>query len=194
MNRSTNLDERKGLPEEWLFLLKDHPREIWGTHANLGPMAEFWLQRHNGFRRLGRMLEELLTKFREDQIPAERFAGRFAPLLQQFLTELHHHHQIEDHHYFPVFIAAEKRLVAGFELLESDHELIHHRIETVIGSANRFLGQIREGDRDRILRASDDYADTSGTLIKGLLRHLDDEEDLIVPVILDRGERQLGLS
>ena len=43
-------------------------------------------------------------------------------------------------------------------------------------------------------RCSDAYADSSGALIKGLVRHLDDEEDLIVPLILDRGEEALGVA
>ncbi|MHA7774211.1 hemerythrin domain-containing protein [Roseibium sp. M-1] len=194
MTDTTNLDTRTGLPEEWLFLLKEHPRDDWEGHRNLGPLCEFWLARHNGFRQLGGMLDSLLTDFREDRIKADRFGSLFAPRLQQFLSELHHHHQIEDHHYFPVFIAAEKRLVAGFELLEGDHELIHHRIDTVVKSANKLFGQMGTKDRDAIRRAADSFAGVSDTLITGLMRHLDDEEDLIVPVILDRGERKLGLS
>lgn len=194
MNDETDLDNRPGLPEEWLFLLKQHPRDDWAAHRNLGPLAEFWLARHNGFRQLGHTLDTLLTDFREDRIKADRFGGLFAPRLQQFLSELHHHHQIEDHHYFPVFMAAEKRLVAGFELLESDHELIHHRIETVVKSANKLFGQMGTRDRDAIRRAADNFAGVSDTLISGLMRHLDDEEDLIVPLILDRGERELRLS
>ncbi len=194
MTTSRHLDERQGLPPEWLYLLKDHPREGWPAHGNLGPLTQFWLERHNGFRQLGRALDDLLADFREDRVRAERFGGLFAPRLQQFLSELHHHHMIEDEHYFPVFMAAEKRLVAGFELLEGDHELIHHRIETVIGSANTFLGRLRQGGRDGLRRAADDYAAVSDTLLSGLMRHLDDEEDLIVPLILDRGEHDLGLS
>jgi hypothetical protein len=31
-------------------------------------------------------------------------------------------------------------------------------------------------------------------LLKRLLRHLDDEEDLVVPLILDRGEQTLGVG
>jgi hypothetical protein len=31
-------------------------------------------------------------------------------------------------------------------------------------------------------------------LLKGLVRHLDDEEDLIVPLILDRSEEALGVA
>jgi hemerythrin-like domain-containing protein len=194
MTASHHLDDRTGLPEEWLFLLKQHPREDWSAHRNLGPLTEFWLARHNGFRQLGRGLDALLEDLREDRLQPGRFGALFAPRLQQFLSELHHHHMIEDHHYFPVFMAAESRLVAGFELLEGDHELIHHRIETVIGSANTFLGTLRQGGRDAIRRAADDYAGVSETLVTGLMRHLDDEEDLIVPLILERGEHDLGLS
>ncbi|MEE4010889.1 hemerythrin domain-containing protein [Roseibium sp. FZY0029] len=194
MTDSTNLDERTGLPQEWLFLLKENPREDWSGHRNLGPLTEFWLARHNGFRQLGGDLDTILTDFREQKIPVNRFGNLFAPRLQQFLSELHHHHMIEDQHYFPVFMEAEKRLVDGFELLEGDHELIHHRIESVIKSANKLFGQLQTKDRDAIRRAADSFAGVSDTLISGLMRHLDDEEDLIVPLILDRGERKLGLS
>lgn len=194
MTAIRDLDKRQGLPEEWLFLLKKYPREDWADHRNLGPLTEFWLARHDGFRELGASLDALIHSFREDLIQPDQFARAFLPDLQRFLSELHHHHMIEDQHYFPVFMAAEKRLVTGFELLESDHELIHHRIETVIASANDLLGALREKNRDRIRRAADSYADTSGTLLTGLVRHLEDEEDLIVPVILDRGEGKLGLS
>ena len=40
-------------------------------------------------------------------------------------------------------------------------------------------------------RATDLDVDTSERQLKFLVRHLDDEEDLIVPVILDQGERKL---
>jgi hypothetical protein len=33
-----------------------------------------------------------------------------------------------------------------------------------------------------------------GALLKGLVRHLDDEEDLIVPLVLNRGEEALGVA
>lgn len=194
MSAETNLDIRTQLPEEWRFLLEEHPRETWAGHQNLGPLMHFWLERHNGFRALGQTLEQALHAFREGQVEARQFGGFFGPRLQQFLSELHHHHMIEDHHYFPVFMAAEKRLAGGFELLEGDHELIHHRIETTVDKANVLFQVLESGDRDKIMRAANDYADTSGTLVSGLMRHLDDEEDLIVPLVLDRTEEGLGVG
>jgi hypothetical protein len=60
-------------------------------------------------------------------------------------------------------------------------------------TANVLLRALQAGG-DPLRRASDNYADASGALLKGLLRHLDDEEDLIVPLILDRGEEALGVA
>jgi hypothetical protein len=56
------------------------------------------------------------------------------------------------------------------------------------------LLQTLQGDPDTLRRCGDDYADASGLLAKALMRHLDDEEDLIVPLILDRGEEALGVA
>jgi len=189
-----DLDRRQGLNEELLYLLRRHPREGWDDNAGLGDLARFWLGRHDGFRQLGGALSDALTRFREGEIEAMRFGGFFAPRLQHFLSELHHHHVIEDQHYFPVFAAAETRLARGFEILENDHELIHERIGRVITSANGLLGLLEGGDRDRIRRAADTYAADSDLLVTGLLRHLDDEEDLIVPLMIERGEGPLGVA
>jgi len=194
MPHPTDLDTRDGLPAEWLFLLRAHPREAWAGHPDLGGLTRFWLDRHDGFRKLGGALDGLLDRFREGEVPADRFGPAFGPRLQHFLSELHHHHMIEDHHYFPVFTAAERRLAAGFELLEGDHELIHQRIEQVVSRANALFADLQGADRDRIRRAADAYAADSDRLLTGLLRHLDDEEDLIVPLILERGEEALGVA
>ncbi len=50
------------------------------------------------------------------------------------------------------------------------------------------------GDADTLRSRGDAYAAASGALLKGLIRHLDDEEDLIVPLILERGEDALGVG
>jgi hypothetical protein len=60
-------------------------------------------------------------------------------------------------------------------------------------TANALL-QALQADGDILRRCGDDYADASAALLKGLTRHLDDEEDLIVPLILDRSEEALGVA
>jgi hypothetical protein len=49
------------------------------------------------------------------------------------------HHQVEDLSYFPLFRAAEPRLVRGFEVLEHDHDILHERIARLADAANAFL-------------------------------------------------------
>ena len=187
------LAARNGWPEELRTLLDRYPREVWAGHENLGQMCQFWLSRHTMFRELAAAIEDAMTRYRDGKVGAEEFVNFFAPRLQFFLQQLHAHHQIEDFHYFPIFRKAEPRLLAGFDVLEADHATLHHDIDTTVSAANGLLRSF-SADADTLKRAADTYANASGLLFKGLKRHLDDEEDLIVPLILDRSEDELGIG
>jgi hypothetical protein len=188
-----DLNTRPGWPDDLKIFLDRFPREVWPSHANLGNRIQFWLSVHRGFRDLGEVLQTATGDFREGLVTPEKFRLWFAPRLQHLLSHLHTHHQVEDHEYFPVLTVAEPRLARGFEVLEGDHETIHVTIAELVEAANEFLGLGLE-DRDRLRSTGDRYADASDALIRQLMRHLDDEEDLIVPLVLDRGEQPLGLS
>ena len=155
-------------------------------------MARFWLSRHAMFRELAGMIRAIETQFREGELPPDRFPRLFVPRLQFLLQQLEVHHQIEDFHYFPIFRAADERLARGFDVLEGDHHAIHADMARVAETANALLRAL-SGDADT-RAARDAYAAASGALLDGLARHLDDEEDLIVPLILDRGEEALGVG
>ena len=187
------LDSRAGWPAELRLLIDRYPREVWGAHANLGAMAQFWLQRHDMFRALGTALDEATTAYREGSATAQDFRAWFPPRLQFFLQQLNAHHQVEDLHYFPVFQAAEARLARGFDVLETDHKVIHEQIAATVETANTFL-RTAVNDPDPLRRTGERYAATSGALLHLLTRHLGDEEDLIIPLILDRGEAALGVG
>jgi hypothetical protein len=186
-------DAGPGWPAELRFLLERYPREVWQGHANLGAVGRFWLQRHAMFRELGGMLENAMAAFREGQVPARELGGWLAPRLRFFLGQLHEHHLVEDRHYFPVFRAAEPRLVRGFAVLEAEHEAIHHAVAAVAGTGEALLLSLA-GPTDGQRQAADRHAATGGALLRQLRRHLADEEDLIVPLILDRGEDRLGIA
>jgi hypothetical protein len=66
-------------------------------------------------------------------------------------------------------------------------------MDATANTANALLRAL-SGDADALRRCGDDYAAASAALLNGLIRHLDDEEDLIVPLILDRGEDALGVA
>ncbi len=191
------LARRSGWPDDLRVLIARYPREQWQGHVNLGEMARFWLSRHTMFRELADMIREVETQFRTGTLAPAEFPRQFVPRLQFLLQQLGVHHQIEDLHYFPIFRAADERLVRGFDVLEGDHHAIHADMAATADAANallRALAMNPAGNADALRRCGDDYAVASGALLKGLIRHLDDEEDLIVPLILDRGEDTLGVA
>jgi hypothetical protein len=187
------LDSRAGWPVDLRLLVDRYPREVWGAHENLGAMAQFWLQRHDMFREIAAALTTATAAFHAGTATAADFRAWFPPRLRFFLQQLNAHHQVEDLHYFPVFSAAEARLARGFEVLEADHGTIHHSIAETVDKANAFL-RAPVNDADALRIASDGYTAASDTLIRQLTRHLGDEEDLIIPLILDRGEAALGVG
>ncbi len=187
-----DISTRLGWPDDLQVLLKQYPREVWSTHPNLGYLARFWLDIHNGFRANAAILEGSAADFREGRVAPERFRAEFAPRLRTFLHHLEGHHQIEDFEFFPTFSVAEPRLVRGFEVLETDHASIHLEMDRLAAAGNAFV-RADAASRNAMLFAGDAFVGASERLVHLLGRHLEDEEDLIVPIILDRSEAGLGL-
>lgn len=190
-NDNLALMVRSGLPDDLKVLLEKYPRQDWNAVHTIGELGRFWIERHDMFRALGASLVSGIDDLREGKVDAERFARWFAPRLNHFLGDLDGHHQVEDYQYFPQFAAADARLASGFDLLEEDHRLIHTLLERNAEAANRFYGDLIGGS-DRIPFSRDAYATEAESLLKGLLRHLEDEEDLLIPLLLDQGERKFG--
>jgi hemerythrin-like domain-containing protein len=187
-----DLETRTGWSAELLFILEKYPREAWPDHVNIAGMARFWLDIHDGFRRAGEALRGSTSEFREGLVTPEHFRASYARRLQIFLTHLEGHHNIEDYQMFPIFNAAEPRLMKGFDILERDHGVIHTAMERMAESANVFM-RTPAADNDKMRTAADAYAETADRLMAMLGRHLGDEEDLVIPLILDRGDGALGL-
>jgi hemerythrin-like domain-containing protein len=185
---SFDIDQRNGWPDELRVLLKQYPRETWAESRS--PLAQFWLDKHDAFRRQSRALESATDDYRAERTSSRDFAIWIAPRLQSFISYLHGHHQIEDFHYFPAFRTAEPRLAAGFDTLAKDHEMLSAGINEVVEAVNQLILAIRDDSNanEQTQRPIGlGYADTSLRLYRRLSRHLDDEEDLIIPVMLDRG-------
>jgi hemerythrin-like domain-containing protein len=191
LSDALDLDRRDGWPAELLFLLERHPRDGWPGRPDLGMTARFWLDRHGTFRQLGQALQDDTEAFRQGRIAAEDFQVPFIRRLQVFLGELHGHHQVEDHHYFPVFRRAEPRLARGFEVLDRDHQTLHAGLVATAEAANALL-QALARDPEAAQGPAEAYAEVSTTLLRRMLRHLDDEEDLVIPLMLERGEAALA--
>ncbi|MGD8340738.1 MAG: hemerythrin domain-containing protein [Gammaproteobacteria bacterium] len=185
----SDIDQRTGWPDELCVVLNDYPRETWPSTRS--SMARFWIDKHNYLRRQADALQSANDEFRAARIKAPEFGGWLAPRLQGFLAELHGHHQIEDYHYFPAFRSAEPRLSAGFDVLAKDHELVHQGIVSIVESINGFFSTINpdaDSDEDAQRHAADRYIEASEQLHRRLERHLADEEDLIIPLMIRQDE------
>ncbi len=185
-----HLPDRDGLSDEIAYLRAAHPKPHWQAHANYGQLADFWLHVHRALRAEGGQLQQITHGFRDGRHSAADFQRAFVPAINQFLQHLNAHHQIEDGAYFPKFRALDPRMVAGFDLLEADHHLIHQAIGASVDSARTLLTALGQSSGAQGETAA--YAAASDRLLDLLLRHLADEEDLVIPAMLEHGERSLA--
>jgi len=184
---TTDIDQRAGWPNELKSLLERFPRDTWRSQGN--SMTQFWLDKHGYFRQQCQALEQLSDDYREQRTSPAEFANMIAPRLQSFLMALQGHHQIEDYHYFPAFRTSHATLASGFDVLASDHELLHQGIVDIVEKTNALIDTLRPGSVSTPgdqRRAGDGYVDTAAVTYRRLVRHLEDEEDLIIPIMLDQ--------
>ena len=186
------LPTRRGLPDDVAYLRPAYPKAQWQAHANYGELADFWLQMHDSLRGQGGQLKALTDAFGHGQGPAGAgFASVFVPRFNQFMGHLNGHHQIEDSHYFPRFRALHPRMAAGFAILEADHLMIHQQIVASVGAARTLIEALAQ-DADARRSAAEAYGGAADRLLDLLGRHLADEEDLVIPAMLEHGERSLA--
>lgn len=180
-----NLDARKGLPPELRVLVEEYPRDMWTGHANFPGLTAFWLDMHGKFRSVSDELIKSSQGYLDDKTDPQRFGAITARYTQFFLQGLHGHHSVEDHHYFPVMATLDPRVERAFELLDKDHHDLHAHLEQLADATNAVLLPLRDGDDIRDVSAQ--LLATQERLAAFLERHLTDEEDVVVPLILAHG-------
>jgi iron-sulfur cluster repair protein YtfE (RIC family) len=185
------LDTRSGLPEDLLFLLETYPRQRW-PEITLHETAERWLQIHDWFRQFSSSLLTGTTDFRKGRQSAPEFHRWLEPRLETFLEFLEGHHHHEDSVYFPAFTRAEPKLELAFAILDRDHDSIHARLAALEASGKEMREARLSSDPDKVRFAADRLAGTLEGLLGPLRRHLHDEEDIVIPLILDRGDPVSG--
>ncbi len=183
---SLDLTRRAGLPEALRLLAERYPRPEWEGHSNFGELVRFWMERHVMFRDLMARLTGEAQGFIDGKTEVNAYAPRLSRLGGIFLNQLHGHHQIEDTHYFPQLIGLEPRISAAFDLLEADHAVIDPMLQDFAAGANRVL-QAPDGAAAR--EAAGAFHGELERFGKLLHRHLEDEEEIVVPVILESGFR-----
>ncbi|MGH1367601.1 MAG: hemerythrin domain-containing protein [Maritimibacter sp.] len=180
-----SLTTRTGLPPELRILADAYPREMWQGHANFSQLTAFWLDRHGMFRELTAKLIASSQEQLDGKSDPMRFGANLSRLTGFFLENLHGHHSIEDHHYFPQLAPLDSRVARAFELLDADHHALHEHLSGLAEATNAVLRPLQDGAQitdptAKLLR--------SQTALTGFLeRHLTDEEDVVIPLILEYG-------
>ncbi|MDB5526652.1 MAG: hemerythrin protein [Rhizobium sp.] len=180
---------RRGMPTDLLDLLRKFPRGRWAGDPRIHGLAEGWIQRHEMFRELSVLTAKATADLREGRLAAETFLPLFQRRMGLLLSELETHHHVEDHHYFPAFAAAAPKLQKGFDILDNDHDVIHDSILSLNQASCELIaalsGEVSGHDGDA-MRVAARLAGKITGFDRVLLRHLEDEEDLIIPLILER--------
>jgi hypothetical protein len=172
-----------------LFLLERHPRATWPGAGSAA--VAFWMQVHDRLRRDAAGLDAAAEDYRRGRSPPVQLAVVAAPRLRGLVAAMQGHHQIEDFEYFPEFRRVEPRLAAGFDRLEREHAGLSRAVDAALAALAELLAVAERApeppDAATPKLAAQRYVDAAATLSSDLLRHLNDEENLVVPLLLERG-------
>ncbi|PWJ17536.1 hemerythrin domain-containing protein [Jannaschia seohaensis] len=171
------------MPEEMRILLDRYPRESWADHPGFAEKTRHWLGAHRMFRRLAAGIRQDGESLLDGEMEAGAYADRLAYLGGHLIANLHGHHGWEDRSYFPELSAADPRFDAGLALLEQDHADLDAVLDTFDRRANRAI-VLADLEPAQLRDAAGEVHATAETIEAFLERHLGDEEDLAVPIIL----------
>jgi hemerythrin-like domain-containing protein len=119
---------------------------------------------HNIHRRGTTMLVEAAAN---PAVPAEALAT-----LREFLvSNLHHHHELEDHDLWPLINAADPDAALGMTELTGEHNILDEALETLLHA--------EIADRESFTGAAEVVRDV-------VHRHLVDEEPVLFPALRDK--------
>ncbi|MBY6160783.1 hemerythrin domain-containing protein [Mameliella alba] len=177
------IETRSGLPEEMQTLLRTLPRDGWHRHPHLADSTRNWMRAHQGFRQLAEIVQEDSEAFLNKDLSEDAYAGRLAHFGNLLVRNLQGHHTWEDRKFFPELEAADPRFAEGLEMLESDHLALDDLLDRFTRGANRTV-QLATLDPRQMAEEARPVRDHAERLRGFLHRHLTDEEDLVVPILL----------
>lgn len=173
----------EALPEDMRILLHDYPRESWENNPGFKQATRNWLGAHEMFRRLSHIVRSETEHYLDRSRSSHDYAARLSHYGDALVRNLHGHHHFENHSYFPELSTADPRFDVGLEILEKDHMALDVVLDSFTKVANRTVKLIQLDEK----QARDEAGNLHGvakTIEAFLARHLSDEEELAVPIIL----------
>jgi hypothetical protein len=180
-SKQHHIETRSGLDNDLRKLLFAIPPNEWPEHINYDGTAAFWQAVHRSLLTESGALTsglEQLTDMQPGDMQRGLLMNDMRHLGRHLLGHAYMHHHVEDNHYFPRFIERFPQLAKPIELLDSDHRVL----EETLGSIGRHIEGFNTGKtgRDEIGAALGD----ARKLDHILKRHLADEEDIVIPALL----------
>ncbi|HMN51372.1 MAG TPA: hemerythrin domain-containing protein [Xanthobacteraceae bacterium] len=176
-----HLAKRRGLTAELRKLLFDTPKEQWGSHNNYWRGADMWQGIHRSLLHESGLfvsgLENLLDMPKSEMDTALRLAD-MRHLGGHLVGHAHVHHHVEDDHYFPRFKEVFPQLGKPIDLLDCDHRVLEETLDAVEGHVRTLFAE--KAGRDEIAAVLEE----ARKLDRILTRHLEDEEDIVIPALL----------
>ncbi|MCX8226925.1 MAG: hemerythrin domain-containing protein, partial [Sulfitobacter sp.] len=176
------LSKRDGLPDALRALIEEYPRAGWIQNPNYSQLIAFWLDRHLMFRRLLDQLDTDAQEALDGLGPQDLYKRKLQRFGGMLINELHGHHQIEDAQYFPIMAKLDKGVGRGFDILDADHQSLDGILSDLAASANSVLQH--SGTSAGFIDVTADLKRQLDAFRPMLNRHLTDEEELVVPVLL----------
>ena len=176
------LMQRDGLPDALRSLIKAYPRDGWERNAHYSQLIAFWLDRHLMCRRLLDQLDQDAKAALDGKEEHERDKRKLSHFGGMLINQLHGHHQIEDAQYFPIMSQLDKGIAQGFEILDADHHALDGILSSLADAANGVLRHA--GPTSGFVDQTAAFKAELDAFHPMLNRHLIDEEELVVPVLL----------
>lgn len=173
----------KPLPSGLQALLADYPRETWFDHPNFKPSTANWLGAHQMFRQLAELMIRETEDYLNGELDSETFAVDLGFYGNALVQNLHGHHHWEDRSYFPELAQAHPQLQAGLDILEHDHIALNALLDRFTRVSNRVI-KLVQLDESQARAEAKSLLPLCRDLSRLLTRHLEDEENLAVPIIL----------
>ncbi len=171
------------MPSEMRILLNEYPRDNWEAHPGFKEKTRHWLGAHQMFRQLAQITRKETERFLDKSRAAGDFAVQLSYYGDALVRNLRGHHSWEDHSYFPELSAADPRFEAGLEILEKDHEALDVVLNSFAKTANQAI-KLVQLDKKQAREVAGNLHSVAETIEAFLQRHLSDEEELAVPIIL----------
>ncbi|MCJ8322866.1 MAG: hemerythrin domain-containing protein [Rhizobiales bacterium] len=183
-NPTFHVAKRDGLPRAIRQTLLEEAQTEWQKHPRYAGKARFFMNIHrqliDGSLQLSSTLERVLDMNLTDAktlIQQSQLVNHGRHLIQF----AHGHHEIEDHGYFPQFERLYPGMDRAFRLLDGDHKILDEALENTKKSLDALVQHGISTDSTAKLY------NHAHQLKKIMIRHIADEEEIIIPIFLRHG-------